>query len=71
MTQEESDIAQFKLDRMVRTLEEMRPIIKTFINSMNGITHSGRASLTAFAILERIYYNIISASPLAKDLAFN
>jgi hypothetical protein len=71
MTPQEAEISQFKLDRIVRTLEDSRPILKTFMSSMNGINSNGRESLMAFTILERIYYNIVSASPLAKDLAFN
>jgi len=71
MTEREAEIAQYHIYRTVRVLDDSKPIIKTFMTSLNGVNSTGRESLMAFSILERIYYNILSASPLAKELMFN
>lgn len=67
----EAQDAQFKIYRTVRTLDDMRPIIKTFMTSLVGKKPAGDVASMSFAILERIYYNIIGALPLAKELMFN
>lgn len=68
---EQEEIAQYQIYRTVRALDDARPVLKTFMSSLNGVNSTGRESLMAFTILERIYYNVISASPLAKELMFN
>jgi hypothetical protein len=71
MTSQENELALAQLTRAVHNIERLRVIVAIYIRDINGTTVTDREVYIAFSITERIYYNLIGAIPLLKDLCFN
>jgi hypothetical protein len=71
MTNQEIELAQSHIRRTVTVLDNLRNIIRSFMDSKRGIPVGTRENLVIFSLLQRTYYNSIAACPLVKDLIFN
>jgi hypothetical protein len=70
MTDEQANLALGQITRSITVIEHLRTILRVFMDSKKGFNSTGREDYLSFSVLERIYFNLIAASPLLKELAF-
>ncbi|MGI4738058.1 MAG: hypothetical protein ACRYG7_23050 [Janthinobacterium lividum] len=71
MDSQEDDLALSQLTRAVNNIERLRVIVRSYIDNLEGRPVLDRECYISYSVIERIYYNLIGAVPLLKDLCFN